>query len=78
MRLAKPVAVGVAAGLLVPVVVLVALAVAGFGVAATGGGGIARLSVGLIAPITISLFVVGFSIGFGWMLRRSRLTSRRQ
>ena len=77
MIYAKGIAVGIVTGLLAPVVVVVALSVIGFGFAATGGGGIAGLSVGLVELTVLFVMVVGFSIGFGWTLLRARAKDRK-
>jgi hypothetical protein len=77
MMYGKAVVVGIVTALLAPVVVVVALSVVGVGVAATGGGGIAGVSIGLVTPIVSSVLVGGFSIGFGWTLWRARAKARR-
>ena len=76
---AKAAAIGVTTGLLAAVIV--GSVVVGFGgVAATGGGGIAGVSVGIAEAVLLSLFIlvaVGFVAGFTWTIRRARRRANR-
>jgi hypothetical protein len=73
---AKATAVGIITGLLTPVVTVAGAVMLLFGIAATGGGGIAGVSgdlAGTLAvPVLALLVATGFIAGFGWTLRRAR------
>jgi hypothetical protein len=77
----KATAVGIITGLLTPVAIAAGAVAFLFGMAATGGGGVAGVSgdlAGTLAvPVLVLLVATGFIAGFAWTLRRARRHDRR-
>jgi hypothetical protein len=84
MLYVKATAVGIVTGVLAPVAVVIVMSIVGFlyavagdGIAVTGGGGgIAGVSIGLVPLMVLFIGAIGFSIGFGWTLLRARAKAR--
>jgi len=76
---AKATMTGVIAALMASIVLVGGTVVFG-GVAATGGGGIAGVSIGLAEAalsMVFALAVIGFVAGFTWTVRRERRRTNR-
>ena len=73
----KATAVGVVTGLLLPVVFVAAVMSLMYGRAATGGGGIAGVSIGVVELLMLLLVAGGFIAGFIWTLRGAKRHDRR-
>ena len=77
---AKATAIGVVTGLLVPPIIVGIGMLVFAGVAATGGGGIARVSAGIaeaVPPTLLLLVAAGFVAGFAWTIRKARRHANR-